>query len=106
MTGVFGQRVMLGQGNGPDVELVVEGDEWYANYETPSGYSVIYDDDLGLFAYARVRAGCFESTQVPATQPPPPGIEPHARESDEIRVAKVGDLERTRGGRQRERKQP
>jgi hypothetical protein len=105
MAGVFGQRVMLGQGNGPDVELVVEGDEWYANYETPSGYSVVYDEDLGLFCYARVRAGRFESTQVPSTQPPPRGIEPHARESDAIRVSKVGDRERARD-RQRERKQP
>ena len=36
MTGVFGQRAMLGQGRGPDVELVVDGNEWYANYETPA----------------------------------------------------------------------
>jgi hypothetical protein len=56
MTGMFGQRAMLGQGRGPDVELVVDGNEWYANYETPAGYSVIYDDERGLFCYARVRA--------------------------------------------------
>jgi len=105
MTGVFRQRAMLGQGRGPDVELVVDGNEWYANYETPTGYSVIYDEDLGLFCYARVRAGRFESTKVPATDPPPPDVEPHARESDEVRVTKVGERERARG-RQREREQP
>jgi hypothetical protein len=105
MTGVFGQRAMLGQGRGPDVELVVDGNERYANYETPTGYSVIYDEDQGLFCYARVRDGRFESTGVPATDPPPPDVEPHARESDEIRVAKAGERERARD-RQRERKQP
>jgi len=36
---------------------------------------------------------------------PPPGVEPHARESDEVRVTKVGERERARG-RQREREQP
>jgi len=105
MTGVFGQRAVLGQGSGPDIELVVDGDEWYASYETPTGYSVIYDEDLGLFCYARVRAGRFESTRVPATDPPPADVEPHARESDEVRVAKAAERQRARD-RQREREQP
>jgi len=39
MAALFGERVTLGQENGPDIELRVWGDE---PYETLSGYSVIY----------------------------------------------------------------
>jgi hypothetical protein len=105
MAGVFGTRVSLGQGNGPDIELIVEGDEWYANYETPSGYSAVYDEDAGLFCYARLRAGRFESTGVPVTEPPPAGLEPHARESDDIRMSKVAERQAVRD-LQRRREEP
>ena len=57
MVGAFGERAFLGQANGPDVELVVYGTELYARYETLDGYSVVYDETLGLFCYARIVAG-------------------------------------------------
>ena len=79
--------------HGPDIELVGWGDEWYADYETPDGYSVIYDDSLGLFAYAKVVDGRFQSTGVAASEPPPPGIELHARESPEVRQQRVAAAE-------------
>lgn len=97
MTFVPRQRVVLGQANGPDVELVVEGDEWYATYETASGHPVVYDDTLGLFSYARIADGRFESTGVPISQAPPPdSAPPHAQEDASVRAAKVLEKEAKR----------
>jgi hypothetical protein len=89
MTGVFGEKVLLGQANGPDVELIVRGTELYATYETPDGFPAVYDDALGLFCYAQIDDGGFESTRVPVTSPPPPGVEQHATESDVVRMRKI-----------------
>ncbi|MEK7409594.1 MAG: hypothetical protein AAB225_31390 [Acidobacteriota bacterium] len=99
MSALFGEKVTLAQANGPGVELVVWGDEWYATYETLSGYSAVYDDELGLFCYARVAGGQFESTKVAVSESPPAGAEAHARESDAVRMAKVTELEARRASR-------
>ncbi len=88
MTSVRKQHAFLGQANGPDVELVVSGNPLYASYETPAGFAAIYDDERGLYCYARVVDGRFESTGLPVDRPPPDGISPHERESDEVRVEK------------------
>ena len=89
MTGIVNQRVSLGQANGPDIELVVSGTELYATYETPEGFPVIYDDALGLFCYARLADGSFQSTGVPVSSAPPRGVQLHARETDEVRNEKI-----------------
>jgi len=89
MVGVFGEKVFLGQANGPDVELIVRGTELYASYETPEGYPAVYDDAAGLFCYARLEDGRFQSTAVPVTSPVPPGVSPHAKESDRVRSEKI-----------------
>ena len=80
MGALYGQRVTVGQARGPDVELVVYGDEFYARYETPDGFPVVYDAQQGQFSYARLDEGRFVSTGVPVTAPPPSGIERHAQE--------------------------
>jgi hypothetical protein len=87
--GMFGQKVPMGQANGPDVDLIVSGTELYATYETPDGFPAIYDDALGLFCYARLADGRFESTGVSVAQPPPPGVELHAAESDAVKQRKI-----------------
>jgi hypothetical protein len=89
MVGVVNQKVSLGQANGPDIELIVSGTELYATYETPEGFPAIYDDARGLFCYARVVDGEFQSTGVPVTSEPPSDVERHASESDEIRNEKI-----------------
>jgi hypothetical protein len=94
MSGVIRQTATLGQANGPDVELVVTGTKTYATYETPEGFPAVYDDSLGLFCYARVVRGAFQSTGIPVTASPPPGVVKHASESDEVRVSKIEDHER------------
>ena len=91
MSGIYGQQVSLGQANGPEVDLIVDGTELYAHYETPAGHPVVYDDGLGLFCYARVIQGAFQSSGIPLRDPPPPGIEIHSRESDEIRKKKIAE---------------
>ena len=101
MVGIFGEKVPLGQANGPDVDLVVRGTELYATYETPDGFPAIYDDALGLFCYARVVDGQFESTGVSVASPAPQGVEQHAVETDDVRARKI--QERTRQMEQRSR---
>ena len=89
MSGVFGERALLGQANGPEVELVVSGSERYASYETVAGFPAVYDDALGLFCYARVVEGSYQSTGVPVSAPPPTGLPLHAREADDVRAEKI-----------------
>ncbi len=85
MSAVFGERVRLGQADGTEIELVVSGDEDYSKYETPDGYSVVYDDARGAFFYARLVDGRLVSTGVAANKPPPPGAARHAEESAAVR---------------------
>jgi len=89
MSGVNKMRASLGQANGPEVELIVTGTPDYATYETLDGAPSIYDDALGLFCYARVVDGEYQSTGVPVTAPAPPGVVLHAVESDEVRARKI-----------------
>jgi hypothetical protein len=89
MPAIYGEKVFLDQENGDEVELVVWGDEFYARYETEDGYPVLYDADRGLFCYALLCEGSYVSSGVVLDQPPPPGMERHARESDEVRLAKA-----------------
>jgi hypothetical protein len=105
MTAIRGEKLSFGQRNGPEVELVVFGDEFYARYETPDGHSVVYDDERGLFCYARLVDGAFVSSGVPVSDPAPPGAVLHGTEADAVRLAKRGAArarkfpsERTREG--------
>lgn len=90
MTGIFGETLNFKQEHGPDISLVVNGDESYARYETPSGYTVIYDPDLGLYTYAQIDGdGRFVSTRIPASQTPPENLTPHLEEAFPVRAAKA-----------------
>jgi len=88
MTAIHGEKLTFGQRNGPDVELVVFGDEFYARYESLEGYPVIYDEARGLFCYAALADGAFVSTGQPASGPPPLGAVVHGKESDAVRTTK------------------
>lgn len=88
MTAIYGERLTFGQRSGPDVELVVFGDEFYARYESLDGYSAIYDEARGLFCYAMLVDGAFVSSGQPVTGPPPPEAVAHGKESDAVRTAK------------------
>jgi hypothetical protein len=92
MVGLFGQTVQIAQEQGPDVELVVFGDESYARYETKAGYTALYDPSRGLFCYAQVVDGRFESTGIPIAQPPPARLQLHLEESPEVSAAKTQAL--------------
>lgn len=90
MTGIFGETLSFKQENGPDMSLVVNGDESYARYETPAGYTVIYDPDLGLYSYALTDDdGRFVSSKIPASEPPPEHLTPHLEEAFPVRAAKA-----------------
>jgi hypothetical protein len=90
MSGVDRQRASLGQGKGPDVELIVSGTRIYSTYETLDGYPAVYDDSSELYCYARLTsAGAFESTGVPISGPAPAELRPHLSESDDVRATKI-----------------
>jgi hypothetical protein len=90
MTGIFGETKTFKQEKGPEVRLVVNGDEHYARYETEDGYTVIYDTELGLYTYAlRKTDGKFVSSGIPLSEPPPAGLSQHLEESDTVRAAKA-----------------
>ncbi|HEX6045935.1 MAG TPA: M6 family metalloprotease domain-containing protein [Pyrinomonadaceae bacterium] len=88
MSGIFNEQLTFKQENGPDVRLVVNGDEHYAQYETIDGYTVVYDVDKGLYCYAKTINGRFVSTGIPMNAAPPPEIRRHITESEEVRQQK------------------
>ena len=88
MSGIFNEQLTFKQENGPDVRLVVKGDEHYAHYETIDGYTVIYDDTMGLYCYAETQNGSFVSTGIPMSEPAPPELRRHITESEEVRHQK------------------
>ena len=89
MSAIFGELMSFDQENGPEIKLRAFGDEFYARYETEEGYTAIYDDDLGLFTYARLKAGRFLSSGLDLSRSPPPDLEKHLEESDEVRLDKA-----------------
>lgn len=84
MSAIFGETLICRQDNGPDVALVVRGDEFYARHETKDGYSVVYDEGLGLYTYAALHNGSFISSGIPLTKTPPAGTRRHLRESKDV----------------------
>jgi M6 family metalloprotease-like protein len=88
MSGIFNEQLTFKQENGPDVRLVVIGDEHYAQYETIDGYTVVYDVELGLYCYARTINGRFISSGIPMNAAPPPDIRRHITESESVRQEK------------------
>lgn len=85
MSGINGQKHTYTQDSGPDVDLWVFGDEFYARRENDDGYTVVYDFGIGLFCYAILVDGEFVSSETPMTEDPPPRLRRHLRESPEVR---------------------
>ena len=88
MTAVFGETRSMAQRDGPDVDVVVFGDEFYARYETVDGYSVVYDEQRGRFCYAVLAEGAFVSSGVPIDAARPANALLHGTESDQVRGSK------------------
>jgi M6 family metalloprotease-like protein len=89
MSAIFGEILNFGQRSGPEITLRVFGDEHYARYENLDGFSAIYDDQLGLFCYARLSAGSFRSTGTPLSEQPPQGLVRHLQETQDIIAARA-----------------
>ena len=89
MSAIFGEMLTFPQEKGQEVKLVVNGDEFYAQYETEEGYSVVYDKELGLFCYALQKDGAFFSSKIPLSKSPPPDLEKHLQEAGGVRLAKA-----------------
>jgi M6 family metalloprotease-like protein len=89
MSAIFGEIVNTPQKNGPDIPLRVFGDEDYARLETIDGYTVVFDDGLGVYCYAVLRVNEFKSSGVPASEPPPAGVVRHLQESLKVRQSKA-----------------
>lgn len=93
MSAIFGELLNFPQENGPDVRLRVFGDEHYARYETMDGYTVVYDESLGMFCYADLLGNRLVSTGVTLDQPPPAHLVRHLQESATVKQAKIEERE-------------
>ena len=78
----------MSQHEGGDVQLRIFGDEFYARYETLSGYSVVYDIDIGQYCYAVLAGGHLISSGIPNHKTPPSGIRKHLQEDNLVRALK------------------
>lgn len=87
MSAIFGEKLTFGQRMGGDVCLVVHGDEFYSRHETEDGYTVVYDEQRGLFCYAVRVSGALVSSGIAITAGPP-AVERHLQEAPELRRAK------------------
>lgn len=88
MSAVFGETFIFPQDNGPEVELVVFGDEFYSCRETKDGYTVIYDYQLGQYCYTILLEGEFISSGTPISELPPSGLQLHLEEAKSVRRQK------------------
>ena len=88
MSGIFGETLRVEQENGPDLELVVWGDEFYVRHETKDGFTVTYDAALGLYCYADVQDGRLVSTGASTAKRPPVGLRRHLQESNKVQKAR------------------
>ena len=87
---VDGLIVVLGQSKGGDVQLRIFGDEFYSRYETLDGYTVLYDVDIGLYAYATLANGHLVSSGVPIGKPLPAGLRRHLKDDPSVRNERFG----------------
>lgn len=70
------------------MQLRVYGDEFYSRYENTDGYSVVYDQDHGLYCYAFLISGEFVSSGVDSSLSPPERVRRHFKEAEEVRNRK------------------
>ena len=91
MTAIFGELRTFTQEKGSEVKLRVYGDEYYSRRETPDGYTVIYDRDLGRFVYALLEEGRFVSSGIDITMAPPGAARLHLEESDAVRKSEAAN---------------
>ena len=88
MSAIQGERIVIEQEQGNPVNLIVTGDEFYARIETQDGYTVVYDNKLGLYCYATLVNGRFRSTEIPLYKRPGVGTKKHLQESPAVRAEK------------------
>lgn len=73
MSGIFGETLTFSQAEGEQVRLVTFGDERYGRFETPGGFTVLYDEEAGAFCYAeRAEDSALRSTGVRIDREVPP----------------------------------
>lgn len=85
MSSIFDETLEFTQENGEAVELLVNGDEFYARYENLDGYTVVYDTTMGRFCYAELIDGTLVSSKIHLGRKPPKRLRRHLRDSSHQR---------------------
>jgi M6 family metalloprotease-like protein len=89
----FAENISFTQPDGTPIVLWGEGDEFYAVFETPAGYTVVHDPKLKGYCYAKASAAgdALVSTGILVGKGtlPPKGLPPHLRISKEARARMV-----------------
>ena len=85
MSSIFEETLEFTQENGKKIKLLVNGDEFYARYETPDGFTVVYDKTMGKFCYAELAGDVLISSRIHLGRKPPNRIRRHLRDSSKQR---------------------
>src|SRR5580765_4638497 len=82
-------QVPFTQPDGTKIKVIGSGDEFYAVFETADGFTVVFDEALRAYCFAKLAAdGQLVSTgkQVHQSDPAALGLLPHVRMSKEARA--------------------
>ena len=82
MSAIVDEILIFGQQEGENCPLRVNGDEFYARYETLEGYTVVYDTKRACYCYAVLDEGSLVSCGVPIPKRAPAGTRRHDRPRD------------------------
>ena len=88
MSGIYGETLSFEQENGGEVRLRVFGSSHYSRYETIDGFTVIYDEAIGMFCFAELLGNRLRSTGITLDNPPP-DVARHLQESGAVIGAKI-----------------
>jgi M6 family metalloprotease-like protein len=91
----FAEQIPFTQPDGTAIELWGQGDEFYANFETLDGYTVVFDQRLMAYCYAQLSADTSQllstGVQVQAGNPQTLGLTKHLRISPEAVKRQVAE---------------
>src|SRR5262249_5672588 len=85
-------QVPFTQPDGTKIKVIGSGDEFYAVFETADGFTVVFDQALKAYCFAKLAAdGTLDSTgqQIHLADPAALGLLPHLRMSKEARDRQI-----------------
>lgn len=89
MSGIYGEILQFPQGDDKTIRLKVFGTEHYSRFENLDGFTVMFNEDTGLYCYALRDGNYLKPSTVPAEDPAPEGLKRHLQETPKAINAKL-----------------